>query len=252
MSQPRGLSFHRQSVASAVPKTPKAARFADEAHLSRVFQNCFSGNAERCVWLTELESPNGIADLAAIRLKDARTLPHALSSVPPRWAYALRCLPPATPISAAGFAELLNVTPAHSRTILGRFEAAGFCEFEKTTRSWTKILQPEPVADRIVSIELKLTDWKRALYQASRYLDFSHQTWVVLDERALDRACAHTEAFADRGIGLAGIGSGGDLHVECSPADRPPRLPGRFWHMNAEIARRLIELRPQMPTIETV
>jgi hypothetical protein len=252
MSQPRQSPPNQQPVTLAAPKTPKSGRFADEAQLSRVFQKCFSSNGDQCVWLSELESPNGIADLAAIRLKNARSLPHALALIPPRWAYALRCLPLGTPITAAEFAVSLNVTPAHSRTILDRFEAAGFCVFERPNRSWTKIIQPQPVADKIVSIELKLSDWKRALYQASRYLDFSNQTWVVLDERALDRAGAHIEAFVDRGIGLAGMSSGGDLHVECSPADRSPRLLGRFWHMNAEIARRLVELRLQVPAIESV
>jgi hypothetical protein len=246
--QPASLPQHPKARTTA----PAASRFQRETQLAHVFEKSFSTERSRWAWLSELESPNGIADLAAIRVSDTRRCREQLALIPPKWAYALRCLPMATPVTALEFAGSLNVTPAYARTILGRFKESGFCTFEKYRRSWTKIIQPEPIADKIVAIELKLSDWKRALYQASRYLDFATQSWVVLDECALDRARAHVEMFGNRGIGLAGITPQGDLQVECQAANRVPRLPGRFWHMNAEISRRLTESRLQMPAVEPV
>jgi hypothetical protein len=36
-------------------------------------------------------------------------------------------------------------------------------------------MQPEPVAKKIVAIEAKLRDWRRALYQAAQHVAYASQ-----------------------------------------------------------------------------
>src|SRR5882757_9742410 len=98
MTQPRQGSINPQPAflartGIASPPVPNASGFERETELAQVFARSFSTDGGRWVWLSELESPNGIADLGAIRLADAKKCLERLALVPPRWTYALRCLP---------------------------------------------------------------------------------------------------------------------------------------------------------------
>lgn len=110
-------------------------------------------------------------------------------------------------------------------------------------RAWIKRRDPSPVAERIIAIEAKLSDWRRALYQASRYLDYANQSWVVLDSKAFASACLQVDEFQHRGIGLAGVSPRGEFEVACAAVLRTPRLPQRFWLANAAISRHLFAAR---------
>lgn len=54
----------------------------------------------------------------------------------------------------------------------------------------------------ICSFEFKLTNWRRALYQATRYRAFSHRVFVVLPTSSLSPALEHVEAFRKLNVGL--------------------------------------------------
>lgn len=60
----------------------------------------------------------------------------------------------------------------------------------------------------VVSFELKLTDWRKAIVQAFRYRSFSNTVYVVMPEDTVSRAFAHSEEFSRYGIGLASFSSG--------------------------------------------
>jgi hypothetical protein len=152
--------------------------------------------------------------------------------------YALKILP-LDAFRLEEFAALANVTPSAARVALRSYENSGFCTYRPQQRIWVKLRDPEPVADRIIAIEAKLSDWRRALYQASRYLDYANQSWVVLDSKVLSSARLHVDEFRHRGIGLTGISSTGEFEVECPAVARVPRLIQRFWQVNAEISRHL-------------
>lgn len=54
----------------------------------------------------------------------------------------------------------------------------------------------------ICSFEFKLANWRRALYQATRYRAFSHRVFVVLPSTSLSPALRHLEVFRKLNVGL--------------------------------------------------
>jgi len=57
----------------------------------------------------------------------------------------------------------------------------------------------------IVSIELKLRNWQRALKQAFRYRAFSNESYVILDEDYIDVGLKNLKYFEKFNIGLGSI-----------------------------------------------
>jgi hypothetical protein len=96
------------------------------------------------------------------------------------------------------------------------------------------------VAQRIIAVEAKLRDWRRALYQAAQHTSYASHCWVVLDRTVLPTACKYAQQFKDRGIGLAGLSTDGQLEVVSPAGENSPRPHIRYWQANAEIARRLM------------
>lgn len=226
--------------------------FETEAALVEMIRGLFAQNAsERWTWISELVSPSGIADLAAVRLVPEWRNMDELHRLPSRWLYALKSLP-LEPFRVEDLANLANVTPSAARSVLKSCADCGFCVYRSDQGTWIKQRDPSPMAERIIAIEAKLSDWRRALYQASRYLDYANQSWVVLDSKAFASAFLQVDEFQQRGIGLAGVSPRGEFEVACTAVLRTPRLPQRFWQVNAEISRHLAASRLQMTPVETV
>jgi hypothetical protein len=196
------------------------------------------------VWLREFSTSCGIADLIGVSLAPVHSTSAisraSLGLVPSGWAYTLQRLPSQVPFTLGDLAELANVSTSSARSILKVFNETGFCAPVGESKAWVKAFDPTPVAKRIVAVEAKLRDWRRALYQAVQHADYATQCWVVLDQTSLGNAQQHDEEFENRGVGLAGLSSDGDIEVIVNATERIPRLPYRFWQANAEIARRLM------------
>jgi hypothetical protein len=193
------------------------------------------------IWISELDSPNGIADLVAVKLSDQRAESQRLSRIPPRWTHALKTLPSDCEFSTDWFAQRAGASATYARSILKLYSDAGFCRSETRVNAWRKIAEPLQITEKIVAIEAKLRDWRRALYQASRYLDYSSESWVVLDAASITPALPYVDDFERRGIGLMGLSRAEQVEVFCRASARTPRSATRLWHANAEIARRLAE-----------
>jgi hypothetical protein len=74
----------------------------------------------------------------------------------------------------------------------------------------------------ICSFELKLKNWQRALYQATRYRSFSHRVFVVMPTRSAQVAYQHQELFHRANIGLVAHEVSGDSRVLVRPKKRAP------------------------------
>ena len=92
--------------------------------------------------------------------------------------------------------------------------------------------------NKIYAIEAKLRDWKRALSQAYRYLDFANQSWVVLDNSRSKPAIENILKFKRLNVGLASISINGKIVIHFRPKLQPPKSLQKFWQANSEIASR--------------
>lgn len=66
------------------------------------------------------------------------------------------------------------------------------------TEKWRSVL-PE-----VISVEVKVSDWRKALYQASRNRIFSHRSYIALPEHVAERV-KREPLFNDLGVGLISI-----------------------------------------------
>ncbi len=76
----------------------------------------------------------------------------------------------------------------------------------------------------LVTFEAKLSRWRNALNQAYRNSSFSHYSYVVLPEKAIDNMVGSIDEFNRRGVGLCSIGISG-LKVTIPATRRNPIQP---------------------------
>src|SRR5271154_3375680 len=65
----------------------------------------------------------------------------------------------------------------------------------------TDVLVRTPYSE-LIAFEAKLTDWRRACYQAYRNTTFAARAYVVLPENVAGRVQAYGETFERYGVGL--------------------------------------------------
>jgi hypothetical protein len=186
----------------------------------------------------EVDSGFGIADLV-LGEPSARWLSYVdLRIIPPHWVYPLIDLPYRRQFSTDYFARRAHVGMETATRVLSLYVEAGFCE-RKSKTYWVKSYTPRPLFKRIVAIEAKLRDWRRALYQSSRYQLFANAVWVLLDEKHSKVAKANKDEFVLRNIGLATLNPQGALKATYVPRDATPSSPISYWRISAELLRRV-------------
>jgi hypothetical protein len=148
-------------------------------------------------------------------------------------------LPLGMTIDVKGFSTRFGISESSAHGALAAYADANYCIYKPDGRAWIKTREPMPVAERIVALEAKLRDWRRALYQAVQYASYAFEVWVVLDTAFLQPALVHVDEFEKRGIGLLALSENGESEVVSAAARKPPRSHERFWQANAEIVRRL-------------
>lgn len=70
---------------------------------------------------------------------------------------------------------------------------------------------------KIITIEVKLKNWKRALQQAYKYRSFSDIAFICMDEKNIKPALANMDMFKKSNIGLISISSQNELKVYFEP-----------------------------------
>ena len=70
---------------------------------------------------------------------------------------------------------------------------------------------------KIITIELKLKNWKRALAQAYKYKSFSDISYVCMDQKNISPALEHIEMFKKYNIGLITIDNKNIIKVYHKP-----------------------------------
>lgn len=75
---------------------------------------------------------------------------------------------------------------------------------------------------RSFAFEMKLSNWKRALIQAYRYLAFSNYSFVVIDRSSQKPAIDHIQEFALSNIGLMSVDRSGFFSLHYFPKFNKP------------------------------
>jgi len=70
---------------------------------------------------------------------------------------------------------------------------------------------------KIITIELKLKNWKRALAQAYKYKSFSDISYVCMDESNIDTVLKHLDMFEKYNIGLLTISKNKKVNIVFKP-----------------------------------
>lgn len=74
----------------------------------------------------------------------------------------------------------------------------------------------------LIAIEFKLSNWRRAIFQAFRYRNFGNESYVILDRKRANSAINNLEMFKRANVGLITVENFGELVSWFSPI---PALP---------------------------
>ena len=83
---------------------------------------------------------------------------------------------------------------------------------------WTATGLYRSPALTLVTVEAKLSDWRRGLGQAARHAAGADAAWLVLDAGCTRPAVSRAEWFRAAGVGLAGLEPDGTLRALLPPA----------------------------------
>jgi hypothetical protein len=76
---------------------------------------------------------------------------------------------------------------------------------ESTQKGYRRKIKYEPIVNKVIAVEVKLTKWRRALIQAFKYTVFANQSYVAMDFSYVHRATANIEQFQRSNVGLLSI-----------------------------------------------
>lgn len=176
----------------------------------------------------ELDCGNGIADVVLLKQRNDWKKYSDIRKISPRWVHSLIALPYKRKFDLEYFANLVISSLSTAKRVLESFVNAGFCE--RTKQGWIKVKQPRPAFSEIHAIEAKLKNWRRALYQATRYRDFAHRSTVLLDEFYSSPAIKNIEEFRRRGVGLQVLGHDGFVKDVYESISKKPKFDSSYWY----------------------
>ncbi|MBF7954154.1 hypothetical protein [Rahnella victoriana] len=188
----------------------------------------------------EFDCGFGIADLVVFKKKKDDDLLD-IGKIPADWAYTLRALPLKKEFTLSYLIALSGTSESSCKKAIIKFVNAGYCQ-QVESGYFIKIRQPKPLCSSIIAIEAKLRDWKKALWQASRYKIFSNESWVVLDEYRSNAALLNIEEFRKFNIGLATISSNGSYQEIFAPIREAHKSELAYWKANSLLAKKCLSL----------
>lgn len=187
----------------------------------------------------EFDCSYGIADIVLYHLAANRKTALPIHELPVGWAYALTLLPYRKSFKTEYLQKLTASSRSLTLRMLKLFLEAGFVKLGRDNDSWLKFRQPRPVVRDLAAIEAKLSNWRRALHQAIRYLHFANYSWVLLDSASSRSALKHLDRFRWYNVGLASFDGNGSLKVHHQPNRSEPKSPHLYWMANVKLAKQI-------------
>jgi hypothetical protein len=121
-------------------------------------------------------------------------------------------------LDARQVAAAAGLTSSYIRSrVLPGLAARGLAVMTAPGR-WTAVDPYRSPARTLVTIEAKLSDWRRGLGQAARHAAGADAAWLVLDGARTRPAVSRADWFRAAGVGLAGLDPDGTLRRLLPPA----------------------------------
>lgn len=173
----------------------------------------------------EVPAAQGIADIVAVRFRPDAVRHRLQTGIGPICSplriRTLALLRSDRGMRASTLARKLGSNAqALMRSTLGPLEEMGAVRLDGgivfSTGAWC------PVAAHITAVELKLSKWRDALWQADNFAFSADAAWVVLDHSKASAGIDAVERFHEVGIGLAVVDVDGRMQVINRPRGRRP------------------------------
>ena len=146
-----------------------------------------------------------------------------------------------------------EVCPPH---VYGRHFAVpgcGVADFLLCQLPTRRAAVPLPDNLSLMAFETKLSDWKRALYQAYRYRYYADLSIVVLPYQKVTRPLQFRGLFSTLGIGLWTFdASASVIHRHLSPCENEPLNPTKRQQALARVQSLVVNLRETLIEAETL
>ena len=169
------------------------------------------------VVLREVEGLHGRVDLMAASVPDEPSVPREVAAVmrEPAAARLVLALHAKQPKSVEQLARDVGLARETVARWLRRMSDVGLVTLIEQRGFVLGPAYEFPRAE-IWSFELKLRDWPRALYQATRYRAFSHRSFVLMPDSSIGPALRREARFRLAGVGLASFDlvTGFTMHVK--------------------------------------
>ena len=88
---------------------------------------------------------------------------------------------------------------------------------------------------KVITIELKLKNWKRALAQAYKYKSFSDISYVCMDESNIDSVLKHLDMFKKYNIGLITISKNKKVNIIYKPIATEPYVKDLYAKASSKL-----------------
>jgi hypothetical protein len=213
--------------------------FPTEAALVASFSSLLESSNKNVHFSHEFNCGFGIADIIIFKKTDVNEAVD-LGKISADWAFTLKCLPLKKKFSIENISELSGASFSSAKKAIKEFIEAGFC-IRTEDNLFIKLKNPKPICNSIIAVEAKLKDWKRALWQASRYKIFSTQSWVVLDKHTANPAILNVKEFQKYNIGLATVTADGSYEEIFTPSPENYKSELAFWKANSLIAKEFLD-----------
>lgn len=144
-------------------------------------------------------------------------------------------------VGVSELATLLSLSPSYVRRMISELAAEQVVVL-RDGRVFSRYC-PELLYNRIVVVEAKLDDWKRAVVQANRYSFCAEERYIALpDNRAARLAAAPPDLVQRLGMGILSVGSSVSVVVPArrmhtrQPTVEHFKLSERLWEVLANAA----------------
>jgi hypothetical protein len=218
----------------------RSAGFESEAALVKAIIAC-AARAKRRDYRIELEvdAGVGVADIVLAKRSPRSTKAlRAAAMVPPRLAVLLRQGVGDAIKSRTELAAFLGTSEGAAQRVIAQLSAAGVAEQSKNSLTISGLRTPP--FERLIAVEVKLSDWQRVLIQAYRNLQFADESWVVLDHAFARPAIAQLDRFRVTGVGLASVERGRGLFIHHAAATQGPMSLAKRWQAHAVLSFRAL------------